>query len=248
VRKHEGRAGPAISAHQGGGEIHPAETYEAYQAAAESAVEYVELDVRRLKDGTLVCRHDPVGDLSYRQLCARAGHEVPRVDRVLPLLSGVTQGHIDLKETGYEPEVVAMALDALGPAGFVVTTMVDFSLHVIAREFPGVATGLSLGRGVGDVPSHALPSAIVGDLFPARRIRRAGASWASINKNLAPWVLTRCARLGIATMVWTVDRADEIDRLLADPRVDVLVTNRPLFALERRAALSGGSGRPRRRG
>lgn len=248
MRTHSRPSGPAISAHQGGGEIHRAETYEAYQVAAESGVEFVELDVRRLPDGALVCRHDPVGDLSYRQLCRRVGYDVPRLDRVLPLLAGRAQGHLDLKETGYESEVVAMALDALGPAGFVVTTMVDASLHRIARQFPhpsgtshrapGVATGLSLGRGVGDVPSHRLPAAIVGDLFPARRLRAAGASWAAINKTLAPWVLARCTRIGVATMVWTVDRTDQIDRWLADPRVDVLVTNRPLHALDRRRRLS----------
>lgn len=231
--------GAAISAHQGGGEVFPAETYEAYELAAGSGVEYVELDVRRLRDGTLVCRHDPgVAALSYDELCAWLGYEVPRVDRVLALLAGRVKGHIDLKETDYEPEIAAMALDALGPTGFVVTTMVDVSLHRIARAFPGVATGLSLGRGPGDVPARQLPSAIVTDLFPGRRLRAAGASWASISKELAPWVLGRCTRIGVATMVWTVDRPEQIDRLLADPRVDVIVTNRPLFALARR---EGGS-------
>jgi glycerophosphoryl diester phosphodiesterase len=255
VRSRDGRDPAAISAHQGGAEAHPAETYEAYQVAAESGVDYVELDVRRLRDGTLVCRHDadagtePLAALTYADLCARVGYEVPRVDRVLELLAGRSQGHVDVKETGYETAVVTMALDALGPSGFVVTTLVDASLHVIARAFPGVATGLSIGRGVGDVPAHRLPSAVVSDLFPGRRLRAAGASWASINKNLAPWVLSRCARLGIATMVWTVDRADQIDRLLVDSRVDVIVTNRPLYALDRRRSLLGEptSGRPRRR-
>lgn len=236
------RAHPtAISAHQGGAEVYPAQTYEAFETAAASGVEYVELDVRRLGDGTLVCRHDPhaggpLGALSYPELCLRVGHEVPTVDRVLALLAGRARAHIDLKETGHEAEVVTTALAALGPAGFVVTTLVDASLHRIARQFPTVATGLSLGRGIGDVPLHTLPSAIIGDLFPAHRLRSAGATWASINKNLAPWVLSRCHRLGIATMVWTVDRSADIDRLLNDPRVDVVVTNRPLHALARREA------------
>lgn len=233
----------AISAHQGGAEIHPAQTYEAYQAAAEAGVEFVELDVRRLPDGTLVCWHDPVDARSYPELCARVGREVPRLERVLTLLSGRARGHLDLKETGCETEVVAMALDALGPTGFVVTSMIDASLHRIARlprDSPGdptIATGLSLGRGLGDVPLPHLPSAIVGDLFPARRLRAAEASWASINKHLAPWVLGRCARIGVATMVWTVDRTEQMDRILADPRVDVLVTNRPFHALECRRRL-----------
>lgn len=234
--------GAAVSAHQGGSELHSAETYEAYEASAGSGAEYVELDVRRLRDGTLVCRHDPrqgapLIELSYAELCTRVGYEVPRVDRVLALLAGRTLAHIDLKETGYETELLGVAVETLGRSGFVVTTFVDVSLRRIAQAFPGAATGLSLGRGVGDVPLPALPAAVLGDLFPARRIRAVGATWASINRNLAPWVLSRCARLGLRTMVWTVDRADEIDRLLADPRVDVIVTNRPNFALDRREAL-----------
>jgi glycerophosphoryl diester phosphodiesterase len=242
MRSRGDRGIAAISAHQGGAETHAPETYEAYALAAGSGVEFVEFDVRRLRDGTLVCHHEarvdaPLASLSYGELCTRVGHEVPRVDRVLGLLAGRTKGHIDVKETGYETDVVAMAIEALGPAGFVATTMFDVSLYRIARAFPEVATGLSLGRGVGDVPPHRLPSAIVGDLLPERRLRAAGATWASINKNLAPWVLGRCARHGIATMVWTVDRVEEIDRLLADPRVDVLITNRPLLALDRRRDL-----------
>lgn len=251
MREH--RQDAAISAHQGGSEHHPAETYEAYEAAAGSGAEYVELDVRRLRDATLVCRHDPrqgvtLTELSYAELCARVGYEVPRVDRVLALLAGRTRAHIDLKETGYEAELVGAAVEMLGRSGFVVTSLVDRSLRRIAQAFPNVATGLSLGRGVGDVPMPTLPAAVLGDLFPARRIRAVGATWASINKNLAPWVLSRCARLGLHTMVWTVDRVDEIDRLLGDPRVDVIVTNRPNFARDRREALRRrGSTKPHRR-
>ena len=227
-------ARPGISAHQGGGEVYPEQTYEAFDHAARSGAEYVEFDVRRLADGTLVCYHDPAG-LTYGELCAHAGYEVPTVRRVLELVAGRCRGHIDLKDAGYETEVAALALDSLGPDGFVVTSMEDRSLRRIADAFPGVATGLSLGRGVGDVSTRRLPAAIVTDLFPADRLRACGATWAAVNRRLAPWVLTRCVRLGIATMVWTVDRDDQIVRFLADPRVDVLVTNRPLHALRRRS-------------
>lgn len=231
-----------ISAHRGGGEVFPAETYEAFELAIGSGAEYVEIDVRRLRDGTLVCFHDaylgvPLARMTYPELCARARYEVPLVSAVLRLMAGRSRGHIDLKEIGHEAEVVGLAMDVLGPDGFVVTTMEDQSLRAIAREFPQAATALSLGRGIGDVPWYELPVAFVADLFPAGRIRTCRATWVSMNVTLVPWVLPRCVRLGLSIMVWTVDRTDQIDRLLADPRVDVLVTNRPLFALERRAGL-----------
>lgn len=227
-----------ISAHGGGDEVFPAQTYEAFEHAAGSGVELVEFDVRRLADGTLVCFHEPALDaplwtLTYDDLCAGAGYEVPLVRRVLELLAGRTTCHIDLKETGHEAEVAAMARRIVGLDGFIVTSMADVSLR---RLRPEVSTALSIGRGPGDVPWRALPLAIAGDLFPARRLRDCGATGVAINRLLAPWVLDRCKRLGVTTMVWTVDRSDEIERYLADPRVDVLITNRPLFALQRRAA------------
>jgi glycerophosphoryl diester phosphodiesterase len=233
----------AVSAHRGGGEVFAPQTYESYELAASSGVQYVEFDVRRLADGALVCFHDAdisgahLATLRYPDLCARAGYEVVVLSRLMELIAGRTCGHIDLKETGYEEQVVAQAREVLGPAGFLVTSMVDGSLRRIAQAFPGTPTGLSLGRGIGDVPSYQLPGAIVGDLFPVRRLRTCSATWAAVSKDLAPWVLGRCHRHGIRTMVWTVDRHDQIDRFLRDPRVDVLVTNRPLLAIERRARL-----------
>jgi hypothetical protein len=41
-------------------------------------------------------------------------------------------------------------------------------------------------------------------------------------------------------MVWTVDEPALVDRFLVDPRVDVLVTNRPAYAVQRRARLAAG--------
>lgn len=244
-----------ISAHRGGGERFRPETYEAYDYAAGSGVDYVEFDVRRLGDGTLVCFHDasvrsralrangggrrdrliPLSLLTYDELRSHAGYEVPLLSRLLPVLAGRTMGHVDLKESGYERDVVAVAADGLGATNIVVTSLDAASVRAIHRDFPTVATVLSLGRGINDVPLHALPAAIVTDLYPGRRIRACGATGVAMDKRLARWgVLRRCAAMGATIMVWTVDRPDQIDRFLGDPRVDVLVTNRPLWALSRR--------------
>jgi len=48
-------------------------------------------------------------------------------------------------------------------------------------------------------------------------------------------VLAQCHRAGIKTMIWTVDEDREIRRWLADPRVTVLITNRPADAAAMRA-------------
>ena len=83
---------PLISWHRGGQELTPSATLAAFVAAARHGAELIEVDVRRSRDGVLLCVHDPivpalgnvaeivVGDLSddqrrslltYEQFCAR---------------------------------------------------------------------------------------------------------------------------------------------------------------------------------
>jgi glycerophosphoryl diester phosphodiesterase len=239
---------PAISAHQGGSERVRPSTYEAYQQAAATGAEYVEFDIRRTRDRILVVWHDaqagrpgrPVPELSYAQLCEAAGYPVPRVEEVMRLLAGQATGHLDLKETGYEDEVIDLALATFGPGNFVATSLEDTSIAAIKRSFPDVRTALSLGRGLREVPPWRWPALRASELFPVDRIRRCGADWVAVNHQLARLgVIGACQRLGIGVMVWTVDSDSLISEFLADQRVDVLITNRPRYAVQLRARLRG---------
>lgn len=237
----------AISGHQDGAEQRSPVTHESYRAAAESGADYVELDVRRTRDGVLVVHHDAdcgrpgaaVADLYYSELCGCLGRTVPRVADVLGILAGKVAGHLDLKETGYEADVVGLALDAFGPDGFVVTTLEDVSIARISREFPSVRTALSLGRDLGGLPPYRRTAARLSEIFPVRRLKACGAQFAALNYRLVlAGVLGRCAANGIGTMLWTVDRDELITRFLKDPRVDVVITNHPERARALRDSLA----------
>ena len=181
-----------------------------------------------------------VADLSYAELCAAAGYRVPLVGDVMRLLArhGVA-GHLDLKETGYEAEVIALALASFGdPGQFVATTLEDGSVRAIKAAFPQVRTALSLGRDLREVAAHRRLGVRAGELAPLPRIRRCGADWVAVNYQLARLgVIRACHRAGVGVMVWTVDAAAHVDAFLGDLRVEVLITNRPRFAVGRRAAL-----------
>ncbi len=245
---------PAVSAHQGGKERHRPATLEAYADAVTLGAEYVEIDVRRLKDGTLVCHHAArvggtgplLSQLSYRQLCDAVGYQVPTLPMALDVIAGRSLAHLDLKEHGYEEQAVRLAVQTLGEDGVVVTTVEDDAVRAIGQRFPGVRTALSLGRGNDEITQTvqwwARPLRLVqtrhSELFPLRRIRACGARWVAVHKVLALCgVLAQCARHGIGAMVWTVDEDSLIDRFLQDPRIDVLVTNRPAYTLQRRDTL-----------
>jgi len=231
----------AISAH-----APRAGTIEAYARALATGAEYVEFDIRRTADGELAAFHDAragqgeaPGAISFARLCELAGYEVPRVADVMALIAGRATGHLDIKDAGGEERVVQMALDILGPGNFVVTTLEDESVAAVRARFPGVPTALSLGRDLGEVPRSRRAATRLSELLPMRRIRACRADWAAVNRRLArAGVLEQCHRAGIRVMIWTVDEDAEMRRWLADPRVTVLITNRPADAVALRASLT----------
>jgi glycerophosphoryl diester phosphodiesterase len=179
-----------------------------------------------------------VADLEYQALCDQLRHVVPRVDQLMALLAGRLIGHLDLKDTGYEPEVVALASSILGAGNVVVTTW----------KMP--PSRRSSGRSRGSGPRCPWDAACGGcratagrpvrhsELFPLARIRACGADWVAVNYRLARLgVARRCHRNGIGIMVRTVDQDVLIDQFLSDQRIDVLITNRPGHAARRRSEL-----------
>jgi glycerophosphoryl diester phosphodiesterase len=206
------------------------------EAAVTSGAEYAELDIRRTADGELVVHHDErvagvrVARGTYSQLCAAAGHRIPRVRDALQILAGRVKGHLDLKEPGTEHEAVSLALELLGPCNFVVTTDNLASIATLKRTFPRVLTALSVSR-------YLPQPGTAGDFFPMDRIRACGADWVAIHHRLARLgVLRQCGRAGIPAMVWTVNHEPLMRRFLADDRVSVLITDHPTDAVRLRAA------------
>jgi glycerophosphoryl diester phosphodiesterase len=231
----------AVSAHKGGSEDAPPATWEAYETALTTGAEYVEFDIRRTRDGSLVVFHDPqlagrtVAGLTYEELCTAAGYRVPLVREVMKLIAGRAIGHLDLKEVGDEHEVIRMALDLLGPGNFVATTLEDSSIGRIKKSYPEVTTALSLGRDLREVTRLLRLPARARELYPLGRMRACGADWLAVHRRLARAnVLRLCGRFGIPAMVWTVNGEPQLRRFLADPRVTVLITDRPRYALRLR--------------
>ncbi len=235
----------AISAHRGGIEDAHEGTYEAYSAAVRTGAEYVEFDIRRTADDELVVYHaaavdgdKAISDISYAALSERAGYKVPRVEDVMRLIAGKAIGHLDLKEIGDEHRVIEMALEILGAGNLVATTLEDVSVAAIKARFPSVPVALSLGRDLGEESWRTRLSARRREVYPLSRIRDCGADWVAMHRRLAlVGVLRQCHRHGIRTMIWTVNSDTMISRWLADPRVDVLVTDRPRRAVALRERL-----------
>ena len=236
-----------ISAHEGGSEHARPATYEAYESAIDSGAEYAEFDIRKTREGVMVVYHDTriahpgplVADLTYEELCAQLGYTVPRVDEVMQLLGRKLYGHLDLKETGYEREVIELAAKFFGLGNVVITTLEDSSIAAIKRDFPEVRAALSLGRDLKDIPRKEWAGIRFSELFPLRRIVASKADWVAVNHKLARLgVLSMCQRHNIGVMVWTINSDALIKHFMTDQRVNVLITDRPEYAVRYRTELT----------
>lgn len=236
---------PAVSAHRGGCEQAAPATWAAYEDALRSGAEYAEIDVRRTADGVFVVHHDaraggagpPVASLTRARLEELTGRPVPVLDDVLSLVAGRLVAHLDLKETGHEREILDRAVALLGADGCVATTLEDRSVAAVTAAFPRVRTLLSLGRDGREVGRRRLMATRLSELLPMRRVRACGAHGVAVHHRLArATVLREAARNSLFTMVWTVNDDASMRAFLDDPRVDVLITDRPRRAVALRDA------------
>lgn len=229
----------AICAHRGGGEVAPRGSRDAYLTALDSGAEYVEFDVRNTSDGTYVVVHDErpdrmgprVRELTYADLCARLGFEVLTVRDLMTRLAGHAVAHLDLKEAARAEPVADLAVEILGADGVVITTGSTRAVRAIKARHPGVRVAFSVGRSLNSGPLWTIPRMVWQMFFPIRRIKRCGADGIAVHHQIArAGVLRQAARADLFTMVWTVNNESRLRRMLVDPRIDVLITDRPRLA------------------
>jgi glycerophosphoryl diester phosphodiesterase len=228
-----------ISAHRGSCGVPGLPAAERYDRAIGLGVDYVEIDVRRTADGLLVNYHDDVTPSgrqvhgrSFADLKAELGSELLTLDEILEVVAGRAGLHVDLKEPGYEAEVVQAILGGHPENGFIVTTGEVESVRTIKEQFKTVRAGLTLGTDMRNVHAWATFRERLSEFFPGARLKRSHADFVAAHQQLARIrLLGYCARRRMAAWVWTVDDEHEIARFMADPRVTTLVTNRPDVAL-----------------
>ena len=107
--------------------------HDGYPRWIDAGADYIEVDVRRSRDGVLVLAHDDL----------RAGVRYPTLEELLTRMHGPTGLQLDLKEEGSELEIVEAALRRVPAERLAVTTGVDAALRRVKSRFPGVRTGLT---------------------------------------------------------------------------------------------------------
>ena len=229
-----------IIAHRGAPAFARENTIESFRKAIELGADMIEFDVRRTKDHGLIAHHDelmegkPIRDLAYEEIFKMArdqGFSLATLEEVLQCTKGKIKLDIELKEQGYEKEVVTLISRYFQEDQFVITSFHDPCIKRIKENDPGIKTGLILGIWK---PSNLIFPRLL-EFFPIRRCKKARADFLVPNWELLKFgFLARMKRENIPVFVWTVNDEEMIRTLLHDERVDGIITDRPDVAISLR--------------
>jgi glycerophosphoryl diester phosphodiesterase len=218
---------PLLVAHRGGTTLAGGDPISGVRRAADLGVAMVEFDVRALADGTLVVYHDAaaagvrLSSATSDQLAAR-GIRLATLDEFLAAAKTLALD-VELKETGYEAQVVEVLRGHADLERVVVTSFSDAAIAEVKRLAPTLGTGLI----VGSRASLVRPWRLVGDIFPFRRLAACDADFLAPSRTLlATGLAHRAARRGVRLLVWGVNDPRQIARYLADPRFLGVVADR----------------------
>lgn len=225
------RSKPIIIAHRGASAAKRENTLEAFEIAIEMKADAIEMDIRRTADGVLVVHHDPtisdsgIAALTYRELDSRAGalgYHIPTLEETLKYCAGRIALDIELKETGYEGDIIPLVGRYYEPANVVFTSFRDSTVGALKKCQPSYRAGLLLGWDT-DIPLGKRLTAP----FPTSRLKKCGADFAAPHYKLArASFIDRMNAAGFPVLAWTVDDP-EIAFELVEYGVAGIITNTP---------------------
>ena len=216
-----------IIAHRGFADNCRENTLEAYRRAIEVGADAIELDVRKTKDNIFVLFHDElIGEkridrLTYEEinyLARDSNFQVPTLVEMLKLVQGKIYLDVELKEKGYEIDVIKSILEYLTVEEFVVTSFQFESLLTIKLNYPQVKTGILLNS---ETASNFNYNAnLIAWDFLVLQLELLDNYWMKIAQinNKSIWV-------------WTVNEEKIIEKLLKDRRIAGIITDRSQLAV-----------------
>jgi glycerophosphoryl diester phosphodiesterase len=240
-----------IIAHRGAPFFARENTLESFRQAISLGADMIEFDVRRTKDKVFIAYHDrviqgkPIKSLTYEevsQIARNRGFGIPTVKEVLKYAKGKIRLDVELKEEGYEEEIVELLSKYFKKDQFVVTSFNDSSLKRIKDNDPDIKVGLILGK-------FKFPLWVrISEVFPMKRCENSKADYLVAHwKLLRLGLLERARRSHKPVIVWTVNDEEMIWKLLRDRRIYAVITDKPDLAVTLRKKLPGQNkktGRP----
>ena len=227
-----------IIAHRGAsGLVEHENTIEAFEKAIEVGSDSIECDIRKTKDGKIIVVHNPdynnklISEYTYEELCEETkkdGFIMPLYEDALECVKGRIFIDVELKEAGYEEEVVEVTLKHLTPTEFFFRSFIGPAIKRIKEINPDIKTVLLVGA---EKPRFGFFSRLA-EIYPYHSVKKYDADMVSPHYLLVRWGFTkRLHRHKVPVLVWTVNEEDIMDKLLNKEKVDAIITNYPDKAL-----------------
>ncbi len=226
-----------IIAHRGASALARENTIEAFQKAIDIGADMVEFDVRRTKDKVLIVYHDEylrsdnvklINELTHQEIMditKKEGYKVPLLEEVLKLCSGRIGVDVELKEAGYEEEVLNLILKYFDTKKFLITSFNNISLSAVKATNPNISVGLILGSSKLKENFRHLLSLLI-YYFKKSEIDFVVPNWGLLRFGL----LGLGKKRGKTIFVWGVNDEQMIRDSLSK-KVDAIITDRPDIAL-----------------
>lgn len=229
---------PLIIAHRGASALVEFEnTLASFEKAIELGVPMVEFDVRKTQDNLFVAFHDEsidgmkVSDLSYQQLLdisRQKGFDVPLIEDVLKLCQGKIKLDIELKEVGYELEIVNLVKKYLDYQDYVIKSFLDAAIVAVKKADNQITTGLLLGV---SKPKNLIATRL-SEIFPEFRLFTTKADFVSPNYQLIKFgFVWRMKLINQNIYVWTINDEKLMVKTVKQG-VFALITDRPDLGLK----------------
>ncbi|HEY9647270.1 MAG TPA: glycerophosphodiester phosphodiesterase [Chroococcidiopsis sp.] len=228
---------PLVIAHRGASAYEPENTMAAFRRAIALGADMIELDVRRSQDGVLVIHHDAdlegqaIATLTWNEIQAIAP-QVPTLDAVIALCKGKILLDVELKETGYEPEVTQCLLRQLPIEAFVVTSFNASTVEWIKLHSPAIATGYLIETST--VEPFSTPEDWIAKTL------QLGADFIAPDWQMVDGAFAQAAQLcELPLWVWTVNDEVPMAHLLQLDPIAAIITNYPDRGLRLRQSQAG---------
>jgi glycerophosphoryl diester phosphodiesterase len=230
--------------HSGAGIYAPPNTLRSFERALAFGVDMVEFDVRRCRDALVLIHDKELGASTsgrgnvrdhtleeLRRVDAGEGETIPTLEEAASLIKGRAQMNVDLKESGYEGEVLQV-LRKHGVLGDVlISSLIPASLRMVKALAPEVLVGLSYPSTRPYLTPFIRLTPWLMRLTMSWRISgmiaAASADAAMVRYQLiTPQLVTAAHRVGYRVLAWTVD--DQfVMRRLKQMGIDGIASNRP---------------------
>jgi glycerophosphoryl diester phosphodiesterase len=229
-----------VIGHRGAPHAAPGNTLAAFQAAIDQGADMVECDVRRTRDGVLVIHHNAtrrsaaVSRLTYDGLVRRCRHEPPTLEAVTALCAGRVGVDVEIKQRGYEEQVLDVVSRRFSPQRILITSFHDEVITSVKRADARIKCGLLLG------PRRLGARRAGRELLPFQWAQQCGADYLVAHQLVAParpprrggaGMLAEAARRSYPVLVWTVNSPRRLLQYLGAAAVAGIITDFPGVAV-----------------